>query len=333
MLAPDQTRWASLDEAARQYLAWKAIFDDRKILDLTQGQVETAQQRITALNATVDQRIRETWIWAIYPQQQAGAPQWSTSQTKADGASDSVIRTAAERLEKADVVITHYSMQSITIELQNHLRSKWNDGRIAVGELWEYHVKYPYLARLRDKQVLLDAIASAMTDAAWEQIGFALAEGYDAESGDFLGLRIPLEDKAPAAVTDSMLLVSPVLARAQRDRENVIEDPGPGPGPGSGSGPRPPVPPKPPAPPKPATVPNARYSGAVDLKAGGDIPGQLRELADELMVHLQNANPDTLEIRVTIDADKRDGFAPDTVRTVRENGTQLGLYPNRFEEI
>ncbi|WP_246200745.1 Swt1 family HEPN domain-containing protein [Agromyces allii] len=344
VLAPDQTRWVDLDASARQYLAWKAVYDDRKLLDLTQGQVETAEQRMTSFNGTVDQRIRETWIWALYPQQTDGATPWSTSQTKADGASDSVIRTVGDRLEKTDVVITHFSMQSIAIELQNHLRAKWNDGRIGVGELWEYHVKYPYLARLRDKQVLLDAIAGAMRDAAWEQIGFALADGYDTASGDFLGLRLPLEDSAPAAIVDSMLLVNPALARSQREREQIASDAaaaraaeqasttsepatsgsgGSGSGTGSASAPRP----------EPTVVANARYTGAIDITPGGDIPAQLRNLAEELLVHLQGADPDTFEIRVTIDADKRSGFPDGTVRTVRENGGQLGLTKNRFEAL
>lgn len=346
VLAPDQSRWPDLEQAARQYLAWDAINRDRKTLDLTQGQVETAHQRITALNTTVDQRIRETWIWALYPQQQAGAPQWSTSQTKADGATDSVVRTAGERLEKSDIVITHYSMQSIAIELQNHLRSRWNDGRIGVGELWEYHVKYPYLARLRDKQVLLDAIAAAMGDAAWEQIGFAIADGYDAETGDFIGLRLPLEDPAPAAIVDSMLLVSPALARAQRDREEeraeaaaaaaAVEPPGTVAGVEAGgststfSGG---TPTGAPSASKPVSVPNARYSGALDLRPDGDLASQLRQVADELLVHLQGVDPDTFEVRLTIDADKRAGFPDHVVRTVRENGTQLGLTKNRFEEL
>lgn len=348
VLAPDQTRWVDLDAAARQYLAWKAVFDDRKVLDLTQGQVETAEQRMTSFNSTVDQRIRETWIWALYPQQTDGATPWATSQSKADGASDSVVRTVGDRLEKTDVVITHFSMQSIAIELQNHLRGKWNDGRIGVGELWDYHVKYPYLARLRDKQVLLDAVAGAMRDAGWEQIGFALADGYDTATGDFAGLRLPLEDPAPATIVDSMLLVDPKLARAQREREREAarvaaaeqqdadsSSPGGGAGEsilptpaargGGGTDAAPSA--------RPAAIPNARYTAAVDLRPDGDLAAQLRQIAEELLVHLQAADPDTFEVRLAIDADKRGGFPDHVVRTVRENGTQLGLTKNRFEEL
>ena len=344
VLAPDQNRAVDLDQAARQYLAWKAVYDDRLALDLTQGQAQTAQQRIASFNTTVDQRIRETWIWALYPQQASGTAQWATSQTKADGAAESVIKTVGERLEKNDVINTRFSMQAIAVELTNHLRSKWNDGRIGVGELWEYHVRYPYLARLRDKRVLLDAIEAAMTDPAWERLGFALADAHDSGSGDFIGLRIPVEDDAPPAIDDDMLLVKPGQAREQRDREQAaaaaarkakLEQDGwdvpqiPSDDPSD----QPNNPAPSPSTPQPVLVANAHYAGAVDLKPLGDLRGQLIQLADELLVHLQNADPDTLEIRVSIDAGKRSGFGEATVRTVRENGDQLGMAKNRFGQL
>lgn len=340
VLAPDQTRWSDLEQASRQYLAWEAIHNERKILDLTQGQVETASQRITALNKTVEQRIRETWIWGIHPQQQDPAAPWTTSQIKADGATESVVITLGDRFVRSDVVITHFSMQSIGVELQNSLRSRWNAGSIRVDELWDYHVRYPYLARLRDKRVLLDAVAGGMVDPAWEQLGFALADGYDETTGDFVGLRVPIEDPAPAAMSDSMLLVSPRLAVAQRARETeaatrvyvpdgegeVLRTP-------SGSGARRGVLGGATHLPMPVATPNARYRGSIELKPGADLRAQVVQLAEELLEHLRRADPDTLEIRVDIDASKSEGFPDSIVRTVKENGTQLGLYPNAFEAI
>lgn len=331
VLAPDQSRWADLDQSVRQYLAWRAVHESRKTLDLTQGQAETAQNRVSAFNRTVDQRIRETWIWGLYPQQPQANEPWTTSQIKADGATESVIRTVGDKFEKNDIVISHYSMQSIAIELQNALRSRWNSGRVRIGELWDFHARYPYLARLRDERVLLDAVSGAMDDLGWEGIGFALADGYDEGTGDFTGLRLPIEDHVPAIITHDMLLVAPALARAQRDRENAaaaaVVDPSPGPGPA----PRPPISPSPN--PKPAVVQNARYRGSVELKPGSDLRAQVVQLAEELLEHLRGAEPDTLEIRVDIDAGRSDGFPESVVRTVKENGTNLGLYPNRFEDL
>lgn len=338
VLAPDQGRWADLEQATRQHLAWTAVHEERRVHDLTQGQIETASQRISSTNKTVDQRIRETWIWGFYPQQQDATAPWITSQLKADGSSNSVIKTVGEKFEKNDIVISRYSMQSIAIELQNSLRSRWNSGRIGIGELWNFHTRYPYLARLRDKQVLLDAIFSAMGDAGWEGVGFALADGYDEASGDFVGLRLPVEDAAPSALTDDMMLVSPHLAREQRDRENeataarASDDEFTQPSPTSGTS-------SPSSrtgtaqPPVRQTVRNARYRGVIELRPTGDLAAQVTQLAEELLEHLQRADPDTFEIRIEIEAGRSDGFADDTVRTVKENGTQLGLYPNAFENL
>lgn len=333
VLAPDQSRWIDLDQAARQYLAWHAVYEERKTLDLTQGQAETVAQRVATFNKTVEQRIRETWIWGIHPHQPDTGKAWSTSQIKADGATESVVRTVGERFEKNDIVISQYSMQAIGIELQNSLRSRWNEGRIGVGELWDFHVRYPYLARLRDKQVLLDAIQGAMGDAGWEGLGFALADAYDETTGDFIGLRLPIEDREPAFLTDDMLLVNPRLAREQRQREDaatadeLIVEPSPAPGPG-------PLPSQlRPTPTHRQVVKHARYLGAIDLKPGADLRAQVVMLAEELLEHLRKAEPDTLEIRVEIEAGKSIGFPEDVVRTVKENGTQLGLYPNRFEDL
>ncbi|WP_068492369.1 Swt1 family HEPN domain-containing protein [Pseudoclavibacter helvolus] len=341
ILAPDQARWADLDQALRHWRAWTHVYEERNVLDLTQGQIETVKNRVATFNGTVEQRIRETWIWGVHPQQPDTGQPWSTGQVKADGATDSVIKTVGVKFEKTDVVIVHYSMQSIAIELRNALRNRWNAGRISVGELWEYHTRYPYLARLRDKQVLLEAIVNAMDDPAWTEIGFALADAYDNESGDFIGLRLPMDDRAPAVLSDEMLLVSPPLAIAQRARDVVADSTDTASTPVNSLGTMTshsqsafgvsPMPLQPPA--VLPRVPNARYRGVVDLKPGGNLRDQLATLADELLQHLQQSDPDTLEIRIEIEAGKTIGFPQHVVRTVKENGAELGLHPNRFEEL
>lgn len=343
VLAADSSRWPELETAVRHHLAWSDIMRDKDVLDLTQGQVAEVRRKIDAYNGTVGQRIRETWIWALYPEQNDGSQPFRIASSKADGATDSVARHVGERLRKTDVVIIQSSPQSIALELSNHLRSRWNDGRVPVSDLWEYHARYPYLARFRDKKVLLDAIQAVFDDPAWQSVGFALADGYEAATGDFSGLRVPLSDQAPPGIADSMLLVSPALALAQREREiktnTEAEEDGTGSGDEGGreeSRVRTPAPPtggggnRVPGPP---SIQNARYSGAVDINPTGDISAQLKVLAEELLVHLQNAAPETFEIRVVIDADKRTGFTDGVVRTVRENGSSLGLSTNRFGSI
>jgi hypothetical protein len=310
-------------------LAWKGIRDDKNALDLTQSQVKEAGDKVEALNGTISQRLRETWIWALYPEQNDGAQPLRIAQRKVDGATASIVQFVGERLRKLDLVYPQSSPTTVGLALQNHLRAKWNEGRISVGELWEYHQRYPYLARLRDKAVLTDAIESVMHDVSWHSTGFALAESYNASTGDFTGLRIPFEDSL-GALTDATLLVKPELAMAQREREkqSTVVDPGPG----SGPAPVPGLTPTP-APPALVAVPNARYKGVFDVLVSGDLRSQLANVVDEVLQHLKSADPNTLEIRITVDAEKREGFSDDVVRTVRENGTNLGFTSSRFTEL
>jgi hypothetical protein len=327
-VAPDQGRVADLEQSVRSYLAWKGIREEKNSLDLTQSQVKEAGEKVEAFNGTVAQRLRETWIWALYPEQNDGAQPLRIAQRKVDGASGPIAGFVGERLRKLDLVYPESSPTSVGLALQNHLRAKWNEGRVTVGELWEYHQRYPYLARLRDKLVLTDAIGSVMHDLSWHQTGFALADSYDATTGDFIGLRIPFEDRA-GALTDATLLVKPELALAQRAREKPVAQPAPGPQPGPHPGPEPGPGPLPPV----ITVANARYKGVFDVQVSGDLRAQLVNAVDELLQHLKNADPNTLEIRLNVDAEKRDGFGDDVVRIVRENGANLGFTSNRFTEL
>ncbi|GAA4162743.1 Swt1 family HEPN domain-containing protein [Gryllotalpicola daejeonensis] len=328
-VAPDQARVAELEQTVRSYLAWSGIRDDKNALDLTQSQVKEAGEKVEAFNTTIAQRLRETWIWALYPEQNDGAQPLRIAQRKVDGATGAITQFVGERLRKLDLVYPRSSPATVGLALQNHLRAKWNEGRISVGELWEYHQRYPYLARLRDKAVLTDAIESVMHDVSWHSTGFALAESYNASTGDFTGLRIPFEDSL-GAITDATLLVKPEIALAQREREkqSTVVDPQPGPAPDPSPGPAPT-----PDPPTVVTVPNARYKGVFDVLVSGDLRSQLTDVVDELLQHLKSADPNTLEIRITVDAEKREGFSDDIVRIVRENGTNLGFTSSRFTEL
>jgi len=244
-----------------------------------------------------------------------------------DGATESIVRHVAERLRRNDIVQVQHSPTSIGIALANHLRAKWNAGRVSVGELWEYHLRYPYLARLRDKAVLTDAVEAVMNDMAWDAHGFALASGYDDATGDFLGLRIPAEDQPPA-ITDQTLLVAPALARAQRDRERGEQRPASTSGASTtaaGGDPAPKV-----ATPIVPAIQNVNYTARVDLKPADDLASQVKSIVEEVLVHLQRADPDSFEIRIKIDASRRGGFDTSVARTVKENGSTLGFKGQGF---
>lgn len=327
VLAADAERLKELEQSVRHYLAWSYIYESRSTLNLTDSQTNEAKAKIDQFNTVVRQRVRETWIWALHAQQDVGDPQWSISQLKADGATDSIVRHVSERLRRNDIVQVQHSPTSIGIALANHLRAKWNAGRVSIGDLWEYHLRYPYLARLRDKAVLTDAVEAVMNDMAWDAHGFALASGYDEATGDFQGLRIPAEDQPPV-ITDQTLLVAPALARAQRDRERGAQGSVPASGVSTipaGDDPHPKA-----APPIFPAIQNVNYTARVDLKPADDLAAQMKSIVEEVLVHLQRSDPDSFEIRIEIDASKRGGFETNVARTVKENGATLGFKGQGF---
>jgi hypothetical protein len=338
-IAADANRWTEVEEALRTHMAWAQIASGVRELDLTQSQAEHARRRESETAAVVDQRLSSAWMWAVHPVQTEGSQPLEPVIVKVDGDERRLAVRTGLRLGRDDVIYTRTSPLALTLVFDRYLRSRWNRGHIAVGELWQYHLQYPYMPRLRDKSVLLDAVRSVMTDAGWSQKGFALASDYDETTGDYIDLRIPFEHDA-GVVDDRTLLVVPRLAEEQVAREHLAtsadievgSSAGPEPdGASSGSpvsrggqDPRIPVPPR---------VPNARFEGDVDLKPRGDLRAQLTAIVEEVLVHLQDADPDTFEIRLSVAADRSQGFDTDTVRTVSENARSLGLAPGRFTEL
>jgi hypothetical protein len=183
--------------------------------------------------------------------------------------------------------------------------------------------------------VLDVAIASAVDELEWTVGGFALAASYDEATGDFSGLVLPGPDASFGPITDTTLLVAPHLAAAQLDRardtsKSVAESPQGSKDEGAAGAEAATPPTEPPE--QPATIPNTIYRSHLSIDASGDIATQLSGAAESLLKHLQSAGPDALDITLTVDAERMDGFDDRTVRIVSENGTTLGFVDNRFRD-
>ena len=349
VVAPDERRWEDAEQALRIHMAWSQMAEERSIRDhdLTASQADQARRKARETRGAAERAVAGAWIWALYPVQDDGSRPFEIEALRIEGEEQRIAVRAGLGLGKQDIILTTLTPTAIALELQGpNLRARWNEGRIAVGELWSYFTRYPYMPRLRDERVLLDAVASVMDDIGWETTGFALAACYDASRGDFIDLRIPLEDEAPR-ITDTTLLVSPALARAQRSREEDERAAAAGGTPGSttadagssaahpamtGTGaPRGGAQAATPAHEEPR-VKNVRFEGVAELDPGRDIGAQLAQLAEEVITHLRAGGADSLTIEVAIEASRYAGFDAGTVRTVTENARTLGLKPGRFTE-
>lgn len=336
-LAPDTQRYIELESAVRQHLAWRDMAGRIDELDLTQQNVAMVHRRRDETNRVVDQRIPTTYIWLFHPVQVDGARPLETTALKVDGNEVGLANRTSNRMVKEQLLLTGVGVQNIRLALDRSLRARWNDGRIAVGELWDYYTRYPYLDRLRNRRVLDEAVLSALDEFEWHGGGFALATGYDEKTGDFDGLVLPNSDDRFGQVVDTTLLVAPALATAQRQREDDarsrhLPDPAHDEK-RAGNLPRPStLAPPAPDPKEPTPIRNVRYQAKLSLDGSGDIQSQLANAVQELVEHLKSAGPESLDITLEVDATRVDGFDERTVRTVTENGSTLGFTINKFRD-
>lgn len=335
-LAPDAERYAELESAVRQYLGWRSIYADREERDFTQSNLKLIERKIDEHNRTADQRVQTSWIWALYPRGNGSTP-FGVSVLKVEGEGGLVLRTG-RRLVKEDLLRVQIAPMTVQMDLTSRLVKVWNNGRVRVGDLWDYYTRYPYMPRLRDRSVLIRAVEDVMTDVGWAQQGFALATGYDEATGDFLGLALPLENNFGPVIDDTWL-VAPHLASAQRRREQEAEEaetpvdsgvvlvrPSTDEGVGGGSD----------AETSSRVVPAARYVGRVEVDASTPdrIGPRLQEIADEVLRHIAAADGlDAIEVVLEVTAETASGFNSGVVRTVRENGKQLGFDENDFQDV
>ncbi|CAN1559093.1 Swt1-like HEPN [Mycobacteriaceae bacterium] len=333
-VAADEKQWGTLDSAVRSYLAWNSIFNETARLNLTQSAAGQAQSSLETSNRTVDDRLAHTWIWGLHAVQDDPQAPYVVGQVRADGPEKNITKRIGAKLDSVDAAHSYVADRVVRLDIEEFLRARWTRGFISFSELWNYYCRYPYLHRLRDKSVLVRALEESLLDAAFVETGFALATGFDSKTGEFDGLAVPLEDTEFGPFDEKTLVVRPDLAVEQRKREHEKEgeggaDPSPVTAPGPTTTPAPPPPPPTPA----SKIANATFSLRHVVDPTADMPGKLQMIAQEILRVLHNASPDVLDITLIVDAQKADGFDPNTVRAVIQNAGDLGVTDSAFKDL
>jgi hypothetical protein len=210
---------------------------------------------------------------------------------------------------------------------------------VEVKQLVEDFARYPYLPRLKDPSVLLNAIIDGVNLLTWSQDSFGFADSFDEVAGRYQGLRggqlVTLVDAhAPG------LVVKPDVASKQLDAERVAPATGgptsvsPATSPGSDTV-TPPAPP-PGVVPTPADVAPARakakrFHGTAILdttRVGRDASW----IADEVIAHLAGLVGAKVTVTIEVEAEIPDGAPDHVVRTVTENSQALKFISHGFEK-
>ena len=337
-LVADKSELESLEAAARSYLAWKRVQATSESLNLSVQQRKQTDDWVTRLDRTVSDRIRDTFVWAVYPEQfDATKPFELITDKVPDSSGRSLAERVAAKLSRDDQLVTELGAPILGATLHQELGQLWRDkGELSVGELWGYFTRYVYLPRLVRRETLDSAIERSLNSVLVDGEKFAIATAKDTEAGRYRGLIVPPAHNTAIQVTDSTLLVDwnkadeqasddrIVAAReaARRAAEEGVAEVGPvdivliadeadeEASREESFAPRRP----------------SRYFGSVKVdpdRYSRDIGNVTREIIDRLA-----GAGAKLEITIDIQASKSDGFDEGEVRTISENARVLKFDPS-----
>jgi predicted AAA+ superfamily ATPase len=336
-LAADRTRLADLDQAVRYYLAWNSIVEESKEsegeepkLNLDAHQRRQARNQRDNANTTVSARIPETYQWLLVPTQSKpqDAVQWQAFRLQ--GQEVLAVR-ASRKLKNDELLVSKLAASRLRLELDNV--PLWRGDHVPVKQLAEDFARYLYLPRLRNSQVLVEAIDEGIALLSWQQDSFAYADSFDETAKRYRGLRfgqhIPMgQDELSGALVKPEAAMKQFQAEQASTAAAVTGTPTAQPGTSGqpsatqleadlGK-------PAPPAKPK-------RFYGSVQLnpqRVGRDAG----KIAEEVVQHLALQPGATVEVTLEITAQMPEGAPDNVVRIVTENARTLKFTAQGFEK-
>ncbi len=353
-LAPDRARGAELEQAVRQYLAWKSIAAESEgnppVLELDAFQKRQVTTKLEQADDTVRQRIPETYHWLLVPGQGwlqenppdgppgVGPVEWQEIRLQGG---DSLAVRAAKKLRNDGLLITTYGPTLLRAEMDRV--PLWRGEHVRVKQLAEDFSRYLYLPRLRDSAVLRQAIEKGVALPNWRDEGFACAEGFDAARGGYTGLRagetltLPADGDEvvvqPAAAIRQLAAGQPRTKELPGDGTDRVTEPQTGTAKGENSCGEKPGEKEKMAAERTTAKPAEwrRFHGSVRLSAArlGRDAGQI---ATEVVQHLAGLVDAEVEVTLEIHARLPGGVPEPVVRTVTENCQTLRFREHGFEE-
>jgi hypothetical protein len=313
-LAADGQALLNLEQAVCAWLAWQEICQTLGEEELTPSQAQQARDRLTKAEEAVALRVAETYKWLLVPEQeQPPAGPIELVEVRIEGPDKPPAR-AARRLVNDGRLHRELAPVHVRLKLDGPLASLWKDGDVAVQEIWNAFSRYPYLPRVRDVDVLLDAVRRGPAGLTWSIDGFAVATAWDRTTGRYRGLVVNDEARS---VDLSTLVVRPELALTQHEQDQQAPETGQSRGDDQKvverdidkeRGPT-------------ARSSPTRFTGSVQLD-----PERLVKTFGaaniEVLAHLLNSGA-AVNVTLEVVADLPEGFDDSTLRVVTENARTL----------
>ncbi|EKQ69986.1 putative ATPase (AAA+ superfamily) [Leptolyngbyaceae cyanobacterium JSC-12] len=330
-LAADQAKLETLERNTAQYLAWSAIVAEKETLNLDAFQTNQASTKLQQSNQEVDGNLRDTYQWLLIPTQPdaQGSIQWR--EMRLQGQDTPILQASRKAVHEGDLLPV-YSATNLRLDTLD--RFLWrNTNHIDLKQLWEYLTQYLYLPRLKDQNVLLEAVRSGIASTTWAD-SFAYAEGFDAATGKYLGLRVATGINPN--ISPQSLLVKPEVAQEQLDGERRREEREGRKEEREGRKEESETTSQMPMSNQQLTPPSSRpvfrrFYGNIELDAMR-INRDASAIANEVIQHLTALPGATVKITLEIDAEIPDGVPDDVARTVMENCRTLKFNRQSFEQ-
>ncbi len=327
-LAPDENELVRAREAMRRWLAWSRIMADDKL----RGQLSRAQEDDAKLKErqgaeSARLAVRTAWTHLLYPER--------TEATEAGKAFD--LGYTAFRFRDPGTFFPAVYQRALednlareklgSIILAREVGKYWPaDARhLAVAEVEEWFLTYPYLPRLRDITVLRDTIRNAVAEL---DPPFGFAEGVG-EDGGYKNLT--WAKPAPFNLPPGAVIVRKDVALSLQPAAPAGTPAAPAATPTGGvvQGPRvpgaTPVPPGPPSGAVTAAVEKetfTRFFGAVEIDPIRPIKS-FEQVVIAVINELQRTPGAKVKLTLEIEATAEDGFSRDDMGVVRDNAQQL----------
>jgi hypothetical protein len=318
-LAADYGTLSRLNDAARVALAWASIVSDVKEgrLNIDQLQKKQAEKELEAAEQVLPRAARECYRWLLCPHQEEGASSKPAVEPFPLNTSAGTVAKEIERVcEENELVINAWSPIHLRAKLKEH---HWKPNQPATGAMafWEDTLRYLYLPRLKERDVLAKAIRTGA--ASRDFFGTA----YGQHDGKFDGFQLGNEN---VQFDDTLLLIEPEAAAqyeasqakpveppredksGQDEKKQVVPPPGGGKAvnvPGSTRAPR-------------------TFRGTADVSPA-TAKMRMAEIADEIISILVSDPSAVVKVVVEIWAEFSDGAKDGIKRAVSENAQVLGL--------
>jgi predicted AAA+ superfamily ATPase len=304
--AADHGTLARLNDAARVALAWGSIVDDVKEgrLNIDLLQKKQAEKDLESAGEVLSRAARECYRWLLCPVQETPTDKPIVEAFSLNTTGGSIGREMERVCVDNELVINTWS--------PIHLRAKlkelyWKETQPAIGAMafWEDTLRYLYLPRLRNRDVLAQAIRTGATSRDF------FGTAYGELDGKYDGFQLGRES---VQLDDTLLLIEPEVARQYEASQRKPD--------GSTDPDKPP--PSPPPPPPPVVARPRSFHGTVEV-APATAKMRLVQIADEIVEALVSDPKASVKVVVEISADFPDGAEDTLRRAVSENARSLGL--------